>query len=69
QPDAVWNSRPKDEKAEPKKASQSPRAKALRAASPKRVGAGTMPTFVAPQLCTSATQPPSGDDWVHEIKL
>jgi bifunctional non-homologous end joining protein LigD len=28
-----------------------------------------MPDFVAPQLCNSAEQPPSSDNWVHEIKF
>lgn len=28
-----------------------------------------MPEFIAPQLCTSVKRPPSGADWVHEIKL
>jgi bifunctional non-homologous end joining protein LigD len=28
-----------------------------------------MPDFVAPQLCTSVDQPPSGNGWGHEIKF
>ena len=28
-----------------------------------------MPSFIAPQLCKSVGRPPSGQDWVHEIKL
>jgi bifunctional non-homologous end joining protein LigD len=28
-----------------------------------------MPSFVPPQLCKSVSRPPSGQDWVHEIKL
>ena len=28
-----------------------------------------MPPFVPPQLCKSVSRPPSGQDWVHEIKL
>lgn len=28
-----------------------------------------MPQFAAPQLCKSVSRPPSGQDWVHEIKL
>ena len=28
-----------------------------------------MPSFVAPQLCTSVERPPAGGDWVHEIKF
>jgi len=28
-----------------------------------------MPKFRAPQLATPATEPPAGDDWLHEIKF
>ena len=28
-----------------------------------------MPSFVPPQLCKRVGRPPSGQDWVHEIKL
>jgi bifunctional non-homologous end joining protein LigD len=28
-----------------------------------------MPQFIAPQLCKSASRPPVGNSWVHEIKL
>ncbi len=28
-----------------------------------------MPAFIAPQLCQSVTRPPSGKEWVHEIKF
>jgi bifunctional non-homologous end joining protein LigD len=28
-----------------------------------------IPDFVAPQLCTSVDQPPSGEGWCHEIKF
>ena len=31
--------------------------------------AGAMPKFIAPQLCGRVGRPPSGQDWVHEIKL
>lgn len=31
--------------------------------------AAPMPRFIAPQLCVSADRPPSGADWVHEIKF
>jgi bifunctional non-homologous end joining protein LigD len=30
---------------------------------------GQMPDFVPPQLCTSLERPPTGKEWVHEIKL
>lgn len=29
----------------------------------------TLPRFVPPQLCKAVTRPPTGDDWVHEVKL
>lgn len=35
---------------------------------PKKSAAG-MPKFIAPQLCTIASKPPSGANWVHEIKF
>src|SRR5207237_3632449 len=28
-----------------------------------------MPEFIEPQLCQASERPPSGDNWVHEIKL
>ncbi len=28
-----------------------------------------MPDFLSPQLCTSVQRPPSGAEWVHEIKF
>ena len=28
-----------------------------------------MPPFIAPQLCSSVERPPSGSDWIHEIKF
>jgi bifunctional non-homologous end joining protein LigD len=28
-----------------------------------------LPSFIAPQLCTSVDRPPSDSDWVHEIKF
>jgi bifunctional non-homologous end joining protein LigD len=35
----------------------------------KPQGRDGMPTFIAPQLCRRVSRPPSGGDWVHEIKL
>ena len=31
--------------------------------------AASLPEFIAPQLCESVERPPSGNDWVHEIKF
>ncbi|HTV83220.1 MAG TPA: DNA ligase D [Acidobacteriaceae bacterium] len=28
-----------------------------------------LPGFIAPQLATTAAEPPEGDDWLHELKL
>jgi bifunctional non-homologous end joining protein LigD len=36
---------------------------------PRRKPASVMPDFIAPQLCEPVARPPSGRDWVHEIKL
>jgi bifunctional non-homologous end joining protein LigD len=35
----------------------------------KASSGGSLPAFVAPQLCTSVDRPPSGVAWVHEIKF
>lgn len=35
----------------------------------KRSASVTMPDFLPPQLCTSVQRPPSGAEWVHEIKF
>lgn len=55
--DAVWNSqsskKDKDEEPEPAK------GKAV----------SSLPKFVPPQLCRLVDQPPSGTDWVHEVKF
>jgi bifunctional non-homologous end joining protein LigD len=29
----------------------------------------SMPSFIAPQLCTSVDRPPGGGEWIHEIKF
>ena len=39
-------------------------------ARPRRTLAAAMPDFIAPQLCERVVaRPPSGEDWLHEIKL
>jgi bifunctional non-homologous end joining protein LigD len=58
---AVWDSeagRAADDRA---KRSSPPRSK------PAQVDG--IPGFVPPQLCESVSRPPSGSDWVHEIKF
>src|SRR6201998_3507663 len=61
--DAVWPSNRGDAadarakaKAKPEKRAQASRIDSI-------------PDFVAPQLCTSVEQPPSGEGWGHEIKF
>ncbi len=56
--DAVWDSR--TGLAAGKRAASKP---------PKRAAAAAMPDFVPPQLCKVVARPPSGADWVHEIKF
>ncbi len=72
--DAVWYSNRGDPA--PARASSATTAniaadKANLAAVKKAAGTKikALPEFVAPQLCRLANQPPSGAEWVHEIKL
>jgi bifunctional non-homologous end joining protein LigD len=58
-PDAVWHS---------SRGETSPARSATKAA-PKAGKVSDIPGFVAPQLCTSLDQPPSGKGWGHEIKF
>ncbi len=70
-PNAVWNSKSGDA-AELRAAGVTTRRKPpLEAAkrSRRERGPGTMPRFIAPQLCTLVERPPSGSGWVHEIKF
>jgi bifunctional non-homologous end joining protein LigD len=51
---------------------RSPKKKATKEKATKKEKAAPdrdMPPFIAPQLCISVERPPSGDDWVHEIKF
>ena len=34
-----------------------------------RKATGALPSFIPPQLCKQVGRPPTGQDWVHEIKL
>jgi bifunctional non-homologous end joining protein LigD len=72
-PDAIWNSnkgsaaelrasRAASEKPEP-----GPRSKASSRRKPP--GSELMPVFVAPELCKLIDRPPSGPEWVHEVKF
>ncbi|TXH36380.1 MAG: DNA ligase D [Rhodospirillaceae bacterium] len=62
--DAVWGTTAEDDAASPKAAKQ---AAASQPAAGKPIK--QMPAFIDPQLCTLVERPPSGTDWVHEIKF
>src|SRR5262245_53870514 len=63
---AIWHSNRQADPAGPKRLAASPprHARPSKAKTP-----GPMPDFIAPQLCEPVARPPSGQDWVHEIKL
>ncbi len=61
-PDAIWNSKPRTPKTPPRLPGIPKKAR-------KAVKAKAMSQFIAPQLCKSVSHPPSGDGWVHEVKL
>jgi bifunctional non-homologous end joining protein LigD len=61
-PDAIWNSKPRNPKTPPRLPGVPKKAR-------KAVKAKAMPEFITPQLCKAMSHPPSGDDWVHEMKL
>ena len=58
---AIWHSNRQADLASPKRHAPKP--------APKAKGQGSMPDFIGPQLCEAVARPPSGQDWVHEIKL
>jgi bifunctional non-homologous end joining protein LigD len=60
-PDAVWHSNRNDSGIATPKAPEKTKSSARKSSA--------MPEFIAPQLCTSVSRPPSGQGWVHEIKL
>jgi bifunctional non-homologous end joining protein LigD len=73
--DRVWNSdRPADKQDPPAKPAatktkqREPRnlnlSKSLKSAPKEK-----FPAFISPQLAKAATGPPTGEDWVHELKL
>jgi bifunctional non-homologous end joining protein LigD len=67
---AVWHSNrgeAAEARARTKAAPSKERLNARLADKPKKVSA--MPDFVAPQLCASVDNPPSGAAWCHEIKF
>ncbi|MDY0884614.1 DNA ligase D [Dongia soli] len=66
--DAVWGTTAEDDAAASK-----PSNRAIRKKAEPEQAAGKpitkMPTFIEPQLCTLVERPPSGANWVHEIKF
>lgn len=60
---AVWDSKVGLAAAERRAPARQKRTKA------KIAPTASMPGFIPPQLCTSVERPPSGADWVHEIKF
>jgi bifunctional non-homologous end joining protein LigD len=75
--DAVWNSNrsePRDRStmkpAKTQRPAQSSRAAALHSSAPlAQAPRELLPAFIPPQLAALAASAPSGDEWVHELKL
>lgn len=77
--DHVWQSHAAKEKAPPNRSRlsrlRSRSADPATAAAPDResvlekIPREAMPSFIPPQLATQVETPPSGDDWLHELKL
>ncbi len=61
-PGAIWNS-------SRSKRTSSPRLPAIEKKSRKPIKVEALPQFVSPQLCKTMSHAPSGDAWVHEVKL
>ena len=64
---AVWHSHRNHNQGAPALASASNPSRKSRHGS--REAAGAIPDFIPPQLCKKVGRPPTGEDWVHEIKL
>jgi bifunctional non-homologous end joining protein LigD len=74
--DHVWNSRETDKKQNRSRLARRLQAKHENVAEPpdreevlKDAPHEKLGEFVPPQLATQVTAPPSGDDWLHELKL
>ena len=69
---AVWHSN-RGEAAEARAAGKTAKSKSAPAPAsvkaPRASKVAAMPDFVAPELCISVEQPPSGEGWGHEIKF
>jgi len=67
--DAVWQSS-RDDAPPPARVTTAPsREDREEKNTPRKRKASTLPNFIAPQLATLVERPPSGADWVHEIKF
>ena len=64
--DAIWHSNREGSARKPARFPSAPKARPQRRA---RKSAAAMPNFISPQLCKSVSRPPTGAEWVHEIKL
>ncbi|MEP9387143.1 DNA ligase D [Mesorhizobium sp. KR9-304] len=70
QPRSVKSGRTVEEVAAGKPPRRKPIAKALQVTKPKaRKSSKPMPGFIEPQLATLRSNPPSGDEWLHEVKF
>jgi bifunctional non-homologous end joining protein LigD len=74
QADAIWNSNRSHGPAESITSEKLPPAEIRKVAKPPASGGkpkktAAMPDFVPPQLCRLESSPPSGREWIHEIKF
>jgi bifunctional non-homologous end joining protein LigD len=67
EPDRVATVKPAKPQAKP--TAKSRKTKPNFAAALKSLPAEKFPSFIAPQLAKPCTNPPTGDDWIHELKL
>jgi bifunctional non-homologous end joining protein LigD len=70
--DHVWDSRTglaADERAKSAGAKKKSLEKSSRTAIPKAAKPEPLPKFISPQLASASEQPPTGKDWLHELKL
>ncbi|HEY3987898.1 MAG TPA: DNA ligase D [Acidobacteriaceae bacterium] len=70
--DHVWDSRTglaADERAKAAGSQKKPAKKRTSVSIPKSAKAEALPKFIAPQLASAAERPPTGKDWLHELKL
>lgn len=66
---AVWRSKPKAKRRSKKASASSEPEAAANAADLPGARKAPMPRRLSPQLCTLVDTVPTGDDWLHEIKI